>query len=60
MRTIAIQNVRYGMVISPHADGSDKTQVRRVEIEPQGCKSRVHLNGQECWDYGYPVYVVGE
>ena len=43
----SILNVVPGDVI---LEGSNRTEVRKVEYSPGGCKHKVHINDKDCYE----------
>lgn len=31
-------------------EGGNRTEVKKVEVSPPGCKTKVHINSKDCWE----------
>lgn len=31
-------------------EGPNRTEVKKVEVAPPGCRNKVHINERECWE----------
>lgn len=50
---VPVQMVRKGQII---VEGKTRTLVRATEVQPRGCRGKVHVNS-DCYDYGAEVWV---
>lgn len=49
-----ITDVQIGDVI---LEGGNRTTVTKVEVSPDGCKTKTHINGKDCWENFSDVFV---
>lgn len=50
------ENLKPGMVLLEN-DGRKQVPVRSVVVAPVGCRHKVHVNSNACYDAGVPVEV---